>query len=87
MTSSGEVWIQWFTCCLSQQGPGARNKRQRPQNRIRIDRSMIGAPTNFQHTTHIGSGELDMSSAHLTAIQNQMEGKGGYEASFGVKAC
>jgi hypothetical protein len=46
---------------------------------------MIGAPTNFQHTGHIGTGDLDMASAHLNAIQNQMQGKGGYEASFGVK--
>ena len=85
MAGTGEVWVQWFTCCLTQQGPGARNKRQRPQQRLRIDRSMIGAPTNFQHTGHIGSGDLDMASAHLTAIQTQMQGKGGYEASFGVK--
>ncbi|XP_043267821.1 CDC42 small effector protein homolog [Venturia canescens] len=89
MTSNGEVWVQWFTCCLAQQGPGARNKRQRPQQqRLRIDRSMIGAPTNFQHTGHIGGGDLaDMASAHLSVIQTQMQGKGGYEASFGVKAC
>ncbi|XP_001607738.1 CDC42 small effector protein homolog [Nasonia vitripennis] len=88
MASTGEVWVQWFTCCLTQQRPGARAKRQRPQQqRLRIDRSMIGAPTNFQHTGHIGTGDLDMASAHLHAIQNQMQGKGGYEASFGVKAC
>ncbi|XP_063980040.1 CDC42 small effector protein homolog isoform X1 [Diachasmimorpha longicaudata] len=85
MTSNGEVWVQWFTCCLTQQGPGGSNKRQRPQHRLRIDRSMIGAPTNFRHTSHIGSGDLDMSRAHLNAIQTQMQGKGGYEASFGVK--
>ncbi|XP_012281437.1 CDC42 small effector protein homolog [Orussus abietinus] len=97
MASAGEVWVQWFTCCLTQQGPGARGKRQRsgpgsgqgpgPRHRHRIDRSTIGAPTNFQHTGHIGSGDLDMASARLTAIQTQMQGKGGYEASFGVKAC
>lgn len=91
MASAGEVWVQWFTCCLTQQRPGARSKRQRAaaasqqQPRLRIDRSMIGAPTNFQHTGHIGTGDLDMASAHLNAIQNQMQGKGGYEASFGVK--
>ncbi|XP_014206739.1 CDC42 small effector protein homolog [Copidosoma floridanum] len=88
MASTGEVWVQWFTCCLTQQRPGARAKRQRPQPRLRIiDRSTIGAPTNFQHTGHIGSGDLNMASAHIKAIQNQMQGKGGYEASFGVKAC
>ncbi|XP_043460936.1 CDC42 small effector protein homolog [Leptopilina heterotoma] len=87
MAGTGDVWVQWFTCCLTQQGPAARNKRQRPPQRLRIDRSMIGAPTNFQHTGHIGSGDLDMASAHLNAIQTQMQGKGGYEAAFGVKAC
>ncbi|KAK0162698.1 hypothetical protein PV327_006454 [Microctonus hyperodae] len=88
MANNGEMWVQWFTCCLTQQESTAtRNKRQRTQPRLRIDRSMIGAPTNFQHTGHIGSGDLDMASAHLSAIQHQMQGKGGYEASFGVKAC
>lgn len=28
------------------------------KNRRKIDRSMIGAPTNFMHLTHIGSGEM-----------------------------
>ncbi|XP_023313272.1 CDC42 small effector protein homolog [Trichogramma pretiosum] len=104
MASTGEVWVQWFTCCLTQQRPGARAKRQQQQQqnqsqhrgvngtssaqtRHRIDRSMISAPTNFQHTGHIGSGDLDMASAHLNAIQTQMQGKGGYETAFGVKAC
>lgn len=90
MASTGEVWVQWFTCCLTQQRRPVA-KRQRPSSqsngRLRIDRSMIGAPTNFQHTGHIGTGDLDMASAHLNAIQNQMQGKGGYEASFGVKVC
>lgn len=85
MASASDVWVQWFTCCLAQQGRTARNKRHTQRPRLRIDRSMIGAPTNFQHTGHIGSGDLDMASAPLNAIQTQMQGKGGYEASFGVK--
>lgn len=39
----------WMTClCLHLQ-----KKRRR-----KIDRSMIGEPTNFVHLTHIGSGEM-----------------------------
>lgn len=85
MEGAGDAWVQCFTCCLTQQGPGARNKRQRPQQRHRIDRSMIGAPTNFQHTGHIESHDLD-HSVDLSAIKIQMQRKGGYGASFGVKA-
>jgi hypothetical protein len=43
---------------------------------------MIGSPTNFQHTGHIGSGDVDMGNSHLRAIQNQMQSKGGYETAF-----
>lgn len=56
----------------------------------RIDRSMIGSPTNFQHTGHIGSGDVDLGNSHLRAIQNQMQSKGGYETAFStvkVKKC
>ncbi|PKU37286.1 cdc42 small effector protein 2 [Limosa lapponica baueri] len=28
------------------------------KRRRRIDRSMIGEPTNFVHTAHVGSGDL-----------------------------
>lgn len=52
------------------------------QRARRIDRSMIGSPTNFQHTGHIGSGDVDMGNSHLRAIQNQMQSKGGYETAF-----
>lgn len=30
------------------------------KRRRRIDRSMIGEPTNFVHTTHVGSGDMGM---------------------------
>lgn len=68
-----------FTCCLTEQPPPKRRRR-------RIDASMIGQPTNFQHTGHIGSGDVgNRSHCHplmengLNSIQNQMSSKGGYE--------
>ena len=48
---------------------------------------MIGVPTNFRHTAHISSGDLDMTSAQLSNIQSQMQMKGGYDNAYGVKAC
>lgn len=35
---------------------------------------MIGAPSNFQHLNHIGSGEPTGSE-----VQDNMQSKGGYE--------
>jgi len=79
---AGELWLQWFSCCINQ--PAQQRKRQRR----RIDRSMIGEPTNFQHTGHIGSGDVEGGTGRLRAIQSQMQSKGGYETSFTtVKAC
>lgn len=83
---AGEMWVQWFSCCINQPAAQQR-KRQQRRTRQRIDRSMIGEPTNFQHTGHIGSGDVDMGNSHLRAIQNQMMSKGGYETAFAVKAC
>lgn len=86
MTSAGEVWVQWFSCCFHQpQSPA----RRRGHQRLRIDRSMIGVPTNFQHTGHIGSNDVELSSSHLKSIQNQMQGKGGYDLNTltRVQAC
>ncbi|KAI3358265.1 hypothetical protein L3Q82_003263 [Scortum barcoo] len=37
-------------CCVVAKPP--------PKKRRKIDRSMIGEPTNFIHLTHIGSGEM-----------------------------
>lgn len=39
---------------------------------------MIGNPTNFVHTGHIGSADVELSTSHLQEIQKQMESKGGY---------
>ncbi|XP_075984628.1 CDC42 small effector protein Spec2 [Anticarsia gemmatalis] len=79
MASTGsEIWLQWFACCYQ---PAAQAQR----TRRRIDRSMIGAPTNFQHTGHIGSTDVDIPSSLLHSMQNQMQSKGGYEMAYGVK--
>uniref|UniRef100_A0A1B6CEP0 CRIB domain-containing protein n=1 Tax=Clastoptera arizonana TaxID=38151 RepID=A0A1B6CEP0_9HEMI len=79
---AGEVWLQWFSCCINQ--PAQQRKRQQ---RRRIDRSMIGEPTNFQHTVHIGSGDVELGNSRLRALQNQMQTKGGYETPIStVKA-
>ncbi|KAM7446368.1 hypothetical protein ABFA07_005216 [Porites harrisoni] len=56
---------------------GARS-RGTEQRRRRIDRSMIGQPTNFKHTGHIGSGDM-ASGSDLGSIQVQMQSKGGYQ--------
>jgi len=45
---------------------------------------MIGAPTNFRHTGHIGSSDVEMGSSRLHAIHGQMQSKGGYEATIEV---
>lgn len=58
-----------FTCCIAEQ-PQPRRRR--------LDPSMIGEPTEFRHTAHIGSGEA-RNSLNLTTVQNQMSSKGGYE--------
>uniref|UniRef100_A0A8C3JUR5 CDC42 small effector 2 n=1 Tax=Calidris pygmaea TaxID=425635 RepID=A0A8C3JUR5_9CHAR len=58
-----EFWL-CFNCCIAEQ--------PQPKRRRRIDRSMIGEPTNFVHTAHVGSGDL------VSSIQNQMQSKGGY---------
>lgn len=46
---------------------------------------MIGEPTNFQHTGHIGSRDVEMPGHQLVALQNQMRSKGGYEVSYKVR--
>ncbi|CAO1392521.1 unnamed protein product [Diamesa hyperborea] len=80
MASTGEIWIQWFSCCFQpEQSP--RRRHQRHQNRLRIDRSMIGNPTNFVHTGHIGSNDAELTSHHLNVIQSQMQSKGGYDTN------
>ncbi|UXI18197.1 Dynactin subunit 4 [Sarcoptes scabiei] len=67
-----EILIQCFTCGIS----------DRPQTRRRIDRSMIGNPTNFRHTAHLGSSDM---SNHIPSVQHQMASKGGYDLALPVK--
>lgn len=88
MAGNNELWVQCFTCCLTPRA--ARNNRRngsRPHQRLRIDRSMIGVPTNFRHTAHISSGDIDMSIAQLADLQAQMQRKSGFDGDFNAKAC
>ncbi|XP_016428172.1 CDC42 small effector protein 1-like isoform X1 [Sinocyclocheilus rhinocerous] len=45
------------------------------KKRRRIDRSMIGEPTNFIHLTHIGSGEMADGMQPSGPMQEQMRSK------------
>lgn len=80
MSSNGDIWVQWFSCCFHQ----PQSPRRRHHQQLRIDRSMIGNPTNFVHTVHVGSTEAELSSRHLNAIQSQMQSKGGYDRNSGT---
>ncbi|XP_055377810.1 CDC42 small effector protein homolog [Condylostylus longicornis] len=72
--SPNEIWLL-FSCCFHQTPSPSRRRHKR----LHIDRSMIGNPTNFVHTAHIGSTDIELSTNHLDALQNQMRSKGGYE--------
>ncbi|XP_065841789.1 CDC42 small effector protein 2-like [Oscarella lobularis] len=60
--------------------PSCFRAQEPPPRRRKIDRTMIGLPQNFQHTGHIGSGDMS-TQANLNSIQTQMESKGGYGES------
>ncbi|GLD58287.1 CDC42 small effector protein 2 [Lates japonicus] len=64
------VCHQFPACCIAEQ--------PQPKRRRRIDRSMIGEPTNFVHTTHVGSGDMGLGLASVDLVQAQMKSKGGY---------
>ncbi|CAD5208572.1 unnamed protein product [Bursaphelenchus xylophilus] len=50
----------WFlNCCVSPQSEIAR---------VRIDRSMIGNPTNFRHVGHLGADDLGCSTVSTTSL-------------------
>jgi hypothetical protein len=87
MAGSSELWVQCFTCCVNQRPARTRNGRSQQRQKLRIDRSMIGVPTNFRHTAHISSGDVDMSIAQLANLQPQMQRKGGYDTNIGTKGC
>lgn len=59
-----------FSCCVTQQPP---------RKRRRLDPSMIGCPTNFVHTGHIGAGDIGGASLQINTVEGQMKSKGGYE--------
>lgn len=44
---------------------------------------MIGEPTNFVHTAHVGSGDLFSGMNSVSSIQSQMQSKGGYGGGVG----
>lgn len=46
---------------------------------------MIGVPTNFRHTAHISSGDIDMTIAQLADLQAQMQRKSGFDGDFSAK--
>ncbi|XP_055771587.1 CDC42 small effector protein 1-like [Salvelinus fontinalis] len=54
-----EFWNK-IGCCVVAKPPPRKRRRK-------IDRSMIGEPTNFVHLTHIGSGE--MAEGRAPALQ------------------
>lgn len=56
-------------CCVVAKPPPKRKRRK-------IDRSMIGEPTNFMHLTHIGSGEMAEGLPPSGSVQEQMRSKG-----------
>ncbi|XP_031635704.1 CDC42 small effector protein homolog [Contarinia nasturtii] len=86
MASTGDIWVQWFSCCFHQ--PQSPTRRRQRHQRMRIDRSMIGNPTNFVHTGHIGSNDTELTPNHMNAIQSQMQSKGGYDMnSLRIQAC
>ncbi|MBN3290127.1 C42S2 protein, partial [Polypterus senegalus] len=64
-----EFWV-CFSCCIAEQ--------PQPKRRRRIDRSMIGEPMNFVHTTHVGSGDMSNGLGTVATLQEQMKSKGGY---------
>lgn len=59
-----------------------QTRKKRSRSGIRIDRSMIGLPTDFQHTIHIGSNDIELNNTAVRALQNHMQSKGGYETSY-----
>ncbi|CAG7818078.1 unnamed protein product [Allacma fusca] len=59
-------FLQWFVCCVPTPPPNQRRK---------IDRSMIGNPTDFRHTGHLGTDDLLDKPGHVSLLQAQMSSK------------
>ncbi|KAM9403866.1 CDC42 small effector protein 1 isoform 1-T1 [Salvelinus alpinus] len=62
-----EFWHK-IGCCVVAKPPPRKRRRK-------IDRSMIGEPTNFVHLTHIGSGEMAEGRAPSGPVQDKMRSK------------
>lgn len=69
-----------FRCCVMQQSTQTQQtaRKRRPP----IDRSMIGLPTNFQHTGHIGSADVGGAGSQVDCTR--MQTKGGYGETSSV---
>ncbi|KAL4601530.1 CDC42 small effector protein 1-like [Arapaima gigas] len=63
-----EFWHK-MSCCVVAKPPPKKKRRK-------IDRSMIGEPMNFQHLTHIGSGEMTEGLPLSHSVKEQMRLKG-----------
>uniref|UniRef100_A0A673GP32 CRIB domain-containing protein n=1 Tax=Sinocyclocheilus rhinocerous TaxID=307959 RepID=A0A673GP32_9TELE len=59
-----EFWV-CFSCCVAEQ--------PQPKRRRRIDRSMIGEPTNFIHMTHVGSGDMGLGAVSNLTLSLQFK--------------
>lgn len=59
----------WSCSCF---GGGAASTQTK--KKPRIDKSMIGEPTNFEHTGHIGSSDM----GQMSSVSAQMQSKGGH---------
>ena len=66
--SSGEIWVTMFGCCVAPENTVSGHRHHRP----RIDRSMIGNPTDFRHTAHIGSADLSTGSTTGNISRNRL---------------
>lgn len=63
-----DFWHKMGCCVVAKPPPKKKRKK--------IDRSMIGEPTNFIHLTHIGSGEMADGLQPSGSVQEQMRSKG-----------
>ncbi|XP_062265917.1 CDC42 small effector protein 1 [Platichthys flesus] len=67
-SSMSDFWHKMGCCVVAK--PTPKKKRRK------IDRTMIGEPTNFIHLTHIGSGEMAEGLQPSGSVQEQMRSKG-----------
>jgi len=66
-STSHQSISQLLQCCVSPQSEIAR---------IRIDRSMIGQPTNFRHLGHMGADDTTNSGCSVEAVSRLLSSKG-----------